>query len=86
MQDDLNHLFKNIYQEPVSEDVKIAFSRVLSHCELHADDKAKKQALRKFESFGKIVILRTEPIKPFFHQRLAYAAVALGTTFSEDAA
>ncbi len=86
MQDDLNHIFRNIYQDPVSNDVKIAFSRVLSHCELSADDKGKVQALKKFESFGKIVLLRDHPVKSFFHQRLAHAAVALGASFSDEIA
>lgn len=86
MQDDLNHIFRNIYQDPVSNDVKIAFSRVLLHCEMNADDKSQMQALKKFESFGKIVLLRNQPVKSFFHQRLAHAAVALGTSFSEEIA
>ncbi len=85
MLDDLEHVFRNISQEPVAEDVKTAFSRVLSHCEMHGDDD-QRQLIEEFESFGKIVLLRKRPVKPFFHRKFAQSAMALSKSFNKAAA
>lgn len=80
MLDDLDHVFRNIGRYPVDENVKVAFSRVLSHCELHADE-TQKQALEDFECYGKIALLQDKPVKPFFYRRFSQATVALRRAF-----
>ncbi len=85
MFEDLDYVFRNMSKEPVGEDVKIAFSRVLSHCDLYADAD-QKQAVEVFESFGKIVLLRNQPVKPFFHRKFAQSAIALSRAFERTAA
>lgn len=85
MFDDLDHVFKNIHQDPVSDDVKIAFSRVLSHCELHGDD-VQKRVLKQYAFFGKLVLYRERPLKPFFYNRFAQASMTLSRAFTKAAA
>jgi hypothetical protein len=85
MFDDLDYVFRNMSKDPVGDDVKIAFSRVLSHCDLYADA-YQKQAVAKFESFGKIVLMRNRPVKPFFHRKFAQSAMALSEAFETRAA
>jgi len=85
MLEDLDVVFRNLGRYPVNNDVKVAFSRVVSHCELRADG-AQKRSLEAFESFGKIVLLQDRPAKPFFHRRFARAAMDLSRAFEATAA
>jgi len=85
MLDDLDHVFRKLGHYPVDDDVKIAFSRVLSYCELRANASQKK-ALEAFESFGKIVLLQDRPAKLFFHRKFARAAMDLSRSFESAAA
>lgn len=77
MLDDLDYVFRNIAQDPVSEELKTTFNRLILNVEFHGDS-AQKQALEEFESFGKIVLFRERPVKAFFHRRFANAAISLG--------
>lgn len=85
MLEDLDFIFRNIAQEPVSEEVKTTFNRLILNVDFYGDS-AQKQALEEFESFGKIVLFRERPVKAFFHRRFANAAIALAKSLERGAA
>lgn len=78
MLDDLDLVFRNIGRYPIENDVRVAFDRVLLHSDFHAND-ARRRALQEFETFGKIVMSQDQPVKPYFVQRFAKAAMALAS-------
>jgi len=85
MLDDLDHVFLNIGRIPVDNDVRLAFDRVLSHRGVYMND-ARRVALQEFETFGRIVMSRDQPVKPYFVQRFAKAAVALASAMETQTA
>ncbi len=85
MLNDLDYVFAHIVDDPVSDEAKIAFSRVISHCELYGDD-VQKRVLKKYVFFGKMVLHREQPVKPFFYTKFAQASMTLSRAFSKEAA
>jgi len=85
MVEDLEFVFRNIAQDPVTEELKTAFNRAVLHAQLYGV-RADEKALEEFESFGKIVLFREKPVKPYFHRRFLQATMSLSQALQNTAA
>lgn len=83
--EDLDFVFRNIAQDPVSDELKLAFNRFVQNAQFYGVDGHDK-TFEEFESFGKIVLFRERPVKPYFHRRFAQAAMALSQGLRTSAA
>ena len=85
MVEDLDFVFRNIAQDPVSDELKMVFNRFVQNAQFHGVN-GNEKALEEFESFGKIVLFRERPVKPYFHRRFAQATLALSEGLQHTAA
>jgi hypothetical protein len=85
MVEDLEYVFRNIAQDPVSDELKLTFNRFVQNAQFYGVDGHEK-TLEEFESFGKIVLMRERPVKPYFHRRFAQAALTLSQALHSNAA